>query len=156
MITYWRSTIRRVRKSEKLTKKLRRLAISGAYMQSELLNPFHDGFRNVRIIVAFDGKEPIGWSFYNRGLVGVYVAPEYRRQMIGETLVRRLGHKSRNLPVVVSMTPPNERFWRNNFGAVRIPNFYDNPMANQFPGYLVNGEFILPAREPKNITKVIF
>lgn len=50
--------------------------------------------RKAVAVVALDGDRPVGWSvvteFDDDILVGVFVAPEYRRRGIGAELARRI------------------------------------------------------------------
>lgn len=118
MIIYYNTTVRKV-KNVVLRNCLWSLASRDAYMRAMLeRNPYR-----VPIVIAIEDGRPVGWSFCEKGLIGVYVHKMRRMQGIGQALVKAVAPRGRRKQFYVSAHDWTSRaFFRKVSGGNTRPN----------------------------------
>jgi GNAT superfamily N-acetyltransferase len=99
-------------------------------MMRELIN---ENKANVGVVLAREGTYIVGWSFIAGPCIGCYVDPMYRRQGIGQKLVKQLKTGTRKR-FVVSLHDTKARKFYGGMGA-RV----DYVEAAKRPDWILNG-----------------
>lgn len=110
MFTYTVTTICRL--SDTIIGQLMELTFDDGYMREQL----YKRTQRVPVIICRSDDQIVGWSFRDRDILAVFVAPNWRRHGIGKQLVHRLP-KGRYEALAVSLHDTVSRRFYTKLGA---------------------------------------